>query len=288
PTNPFLRCQRRLRASCLPRAFDAFDPGHGSRSGALAQVFAESATLSPGHPTSNEPITTDSIEPTMAATVAFPAGRPQQCSEQLPMSNVDTLSDQGSGMRISQQSSMILSRLPPQMTTQLFASAFKHAVKAGEALFVAGDRGDGCYRVEQGLVKITVMSDRGEERIIALVGAGEIMGELSLIDHQPRSASAIALCDSTFRYITRQAFEDCTKDDPEIYQGSHGHPGGTPARDRRDPGCRELPVGAGLCCPHAARTRGLYRQGRGSRTHSARPADQRKGPGCHGRGGARE
>src|SRR5215831_4861566 len=191
-------------------------------------------------------------------------------------------------MRILQQSSVILSSLPPQMTPQLFACAFERAVKAGDALFMAGDRGDGCSRVEQGLVKITVMSDRGEERIIALVGAGEIMGELSLIDHQPRSASAIALCDSTFRYITRQAFEDCTKDDPEIYQGSHGHPGGTPARDRRDPGCRELPVGAGLCCPHAARTRGLYRQGRGSWTHSARPADQREGPGCHGRGGARE
>src|SRR6516164_7178122 len=126
------------------------------------------------------------------------------------MSNADTLSDQGSDMRISQRSSMILSRLPPQMTTQLFASAFKHAAKAGEALFVAGD--GGCYRVEQGLVKITVTSDRGEERIIALVGAGEIIGELSLIDHQPRSASAIALCDSTFRYVTRQAFEDCTKD----------------------------------------------------------------------------
>jgi hypothetical protein len=34
----------------------------------------------------------------------------------------------------------------------------------------AGDRGDGCYRVEQGLVRITVTSDWGEERIIALVG----------------------------------------------------------------------------------------------------------------------
>jgi Cyclic nucleotide-binding domain len=134
------------------------------------------------------------------------------------MSNAATLSDHGSGMRISQRSSLILSRLPPQMTTQLFACAFKRAAKAGEALFVAGDRGDGCYRVEQGLVKITVTSDRGEERIIALVGEGEIIGELSLIDHQPRSASAIALCDSTFQYITRQAFEDCTKDDPAIYK----------------------------------------------------------------------
>jgi CRP/FNR family transcriptional regulator len=93
---------------------------------------------------------------------------------------------------------VILSSLP----TQLFACAFERAVKAGEALFLAGDRGDGCYRVEQGLVKITVTSDRGEERIFALVGEGEIIGELSLIDHQPRSASAIALRDSTFRYIT--------------------------------------------------------------------------------------
>lgn len=134
------------------------------------------------------------------------------------MSNADTLSDQGSGMRILQRSSMILSSLPPQMTTQLFACAFKRAAKAGEALFAAGDRGDGCYRVEQGLVKITVTSDRGEERIIALVGEGGIIGELSLIDHQPRSASAVALCDSTFRYITRQAFEDCTKNDLEIYK----------------------------------------------------------------------
>jgi len=105
-----------------------------------------------------------------------------------------------------------------RVRAQLFDCAFKCAAKAGEALFVAGDRGDGCYRVEQGLVKITVTSDRGKERIIALVEEGEIIGELSLIDRQPRSASAIALCDSTLRYITRQAFEDCTKDDPEFYK----------------------------------------------------------------------
>jgi hypothetical protein len=44
PTNPLLSCQR-LRASFLPRASAAFDAGHGSCGGALAQVFGESATL---------------------------------------------------------------------------------------------------------------------------------------------------------------------------------------------------------------------------------------------------
>ena len=193
------------------------------------------------------------------------------------MSNADTLYDQGSGMRVSQRSSLILSRLPPQMTRQLFASASKHAAKAGEALFVAGDRGDGCYRVEQGLVKITVTSDRGEERIIALVGAGEIIGELSLIDHQPRSASAIALCDSTFRYITRQAFEDCTKDDPETYKDLVAI---LAARLRE--------TDEALAAASFLSVRGCVARTLLERTHSARPADQREGPGCHGRGGARE
>ena len=44
-TPPTNRLLQRLRASCLPRALAAFDPGHGSCGGALAQVFAESATL---------------------------------------------------------------------------------------------------------------------------------------------------------------------------------------------------------------------------------------------------
>jgi hypothetical protein len=71
--------------------------------------------------------------------VAFPARLPGRSSpaSSLAMSNADTLSDQGSGMRILQRSSMILSSLPPQMTTQLFACAFKRAAKAGEALFFA-------------------------------------------------------------------------------------------------------------------------------------------------------
>jgi hypothetical protein len=64
PTNRFLRCQR-LRASFLPRAFAGSYPGHGSCGGALAEVFAESATLDRNRPPSNEPITTDWVEPTI-------------------------------------------------------------------------------------------------------------------------------------------------------------------------------------------------------------------------------
>jgi len=42
-----------------------------------------------------------------------------------------------------------------------------HELKAGGVLFAAGDAGDGCYRLDQGLLKVMVASTSGEERIVA-------------------------------------------------------------------------------------------------------------------------
>ena len=63
-------------------------------------------------------------------------------------------------------------------------------------LFIAGDPGDGCYRVEQGLLKVSMISPSGAERILAIVGPGGIVGELSTIDGLPRSASVAAVRES--------------------------------------------------------------------------------------------
>src|ERR1700746_3955958 len=94
----------------------------------------------------------------------------------------------------------ILSRLPEPLSAQLFAAAHPFHLPAGEALFAAGDSGDGCYRLERGLLKVIITSPRGEERILAILGPGEIAGELSIIDRQPRSASVVAIkeCELSF------------------------------------------------------------------------------------------
>jgi Cyclic nucleotide-binding domain len=52
--------------------------------------------------------------------------------------------------------------------------------------------------VDQGLLKVMVASPRGEERIIAILGSGAILGELSMIDGLPRSASVAALRTACF------------------------------------------------------------------------------------------
>ena len=59
-------------------------------------------------------------------------------------------------------------------------------------------------------------SPQGEERIITILGPGSMVGELSMIDGLPRSATVTALEDGAFRFVNREAFDQCVKTHPEI------------------------------------------------------------------------
>src|SRR4029434_6622683 len=82
----------------------------------------------------------------------------------------------------------LLSVFPESLSAKLFDHAQPVKLAADEVLCLAGDPGDGCYRVEQGLLKVTMIAASGAERILAIVGPGAIVGELSTIDGLPRSA----------------------------------------------------------------------------------------------------
>jgi CRP-like cAMP-binding protein len=112
----------------------------------------------------------------------------------------------------------LLSGLPEHLSADLFGSSTSKQLGAEEVLFLAGDAGDGCYRVEDGLLKVTMMSRSGTERILAFLGPGAIVGELSIIDGLPRSASVVAVRNSSLGFLSRAAFEDFAKKHPEIYK----------------------------------------------------------------------
>jgi len=112
----------------------------------------------------------------------------------------------------------LLSGLPEHLSAGLFDSATPAQLSADEVLFLAGDAGDGCYRIEDGLLKVTMVSRAGTERILAFLGPGAIVGELSIIDGLPRSASVIAVRNSALNFISRAAFEDFAKKHPEVYK----------------------------------------------------------------------
>ena len=103
-----------------------------------------------------------------------------------------------------------------RLSASLFEGAASRRLKADEPLFVAGEPGDGCYQLERGLLKVVVTSPRGEERILAMLGPGAIVGELAMLDGGPRSASVFAVRECELRFISRAAFEEKTSRHPEI------------------------------------------------------------------------
>lgn len=109
-----------------------------------------------------------------------------------------------------------LSVLPETLLSTLFEEATERNLREGDVLFRAGDAGDGCYRIQKGLVKIVVASPRGEERILSLLGPGAIVGELSMIDGGPRSASVVAVADCTLSFVSRPRFQKYSEADPEL------------------------------------------------------------------------
>jgi CRP-like cAMP-binding protein len=92
------------------------------------------------------------------------------------------------------------------------------AVSAEQTVFVAGDAGDGCYRVEEGLLKVSVVASGGDERIFAILGPGSFIGELSMIDGAPRSASVFALRESKLSFISRADFDAYGQSNPQLYR----------------------------------------------------------------------
>ena len=112
----------------------------------------------------------------------------------------------------------LLSGLPDHLSASLFNAATPVKLTADETLFTAGDAGDGCYRINDGLLKVTMVSRAGGERILAFLGAGAIVGELALIDGFSRSASVVAVRDAQLSFLSRAAFDEFTKAHPEIYK----------------------------------------------------------------------
>ncbi len=101
---------------------------------------------------------------------------------------------------------------------ELFSGARSIKLAADQILFSAGQEGDACYRVDEGLLKASVTDPDGDERILAMLGPGSVVGELSMIDGAPRSASVTAVRDSRLSSISRVEFENFGRLRPELYR----------------------------------------------------------------------
>lgn len=86
-----------------------------------------------------------------------------------------------------------LDRFPDAERERIEKVGVRRPYKRGAIIFLDGDDGGEVLLIRSGQIKLTVGSVDGRQVMIGIRGPGEIIGEMALIDHSPRSASAFAL-----------------------------------------------------------------------------------------------
>jgi CRP-like cAMP-binding protein len=85
-------------------------------------------------------------------------------------------------------------------------------------IFHAGDPADAVYVVASGRVKVVITSSDGKEFILTVLGAGQVFGEMALLESAPRSASVITLSAVEALAINRTDFQRLLDTNPKISQ----------------------------------------------------------------------
>jgi CRP/FNR family cyclic AMP-dependent transcriptional regulator len=87
--------------------------------------------------------------------------------------------------------------LDPHETQPLLEAMSTVQLGRGEVLFTEGEPGDRLYVIGDGKIKLGRRSTDGRENLLAVLGPGEMFGELSLFDPGPRTLTASAVSDAT-------------------------------------------------------------------------------------------
>jgi CRP-like cAMP-binding protein len=106
--------------------------------------------------------------------------------------------------------------LQPEALDQLCRYTKHSTLKRGAPIFSKGDPGNSLFAVMSGTVKISNSSADGRSAILNLIGAGEIFGEMSVLDGQARSADATANTNCEIFAIDRREFLPFMRSQPEL------------------------------------------------------------------------
>lgn len=86
-------------------------------------------------------------------------------------------------------------------------------------LMTEGDSGESMYVIQSGLVKVFVSDEDGKELVLYEQGAGAVIGDIALLDDEPRSASVSTLEKTSAIMIGKASFIQCLKESPEMGLG---------------------------------------------------------------------
>lgn len=90
---------------------------------------------------------------------------------------------------------------------EILSRARLQNMKKGETLLNQGDDGDLLIILLEGTIRISMATSNGREIVLNYADPGEVLGEIALLDGEPRTASATAVTEGKYLRISRSAFE---------------------------------------------------------------------------------
>jgi CRP/FNR family cyclic AMP-dependent transcriptional regulator len=101
-------------------------------------------------------------------------------------------------------------------TAALLGNAYRRVVSRNSRLFNEGDRSDDAYLIVSGLIKMVKTAADGSETILAIRGAGDVVGELGAMDARPRLVTAIAATESLVARIRSEQLIEVMRTHPDV------------------------------------------------------------------------
>ncbi len=98
----------------------------------------------------------------------------------------------------------------------LMSSMTRTHMERGDVLFHEGDRGDRLYVIAEGKIKLGRTSPDGRENLLAILGPGEMFGELSLFDPGPRTATATAIAETQLLGLGHEQLQEFLTSRPRV------------------------------------------------------------------------
>ena len=89
---------------------------------------------------------------------------------------------------------------------------------AGHLIFARGDQGQDLYVVLSGRVRLSILSIDGRELTFNHAGAGEVFGEIAMLDGKDRTADATAVEETHAMLLNRAALDDLMAAIPDLAQ----------------------------------------------------------------------
>jgi SulP family sulfate permease len=104
----------------------------------------------------------------------------------------------------------------PETLVSLEASMEQRAFKAGETIFAYGELGDELFLIRRGEVRILLPVDESHSHHISTFGRGAFFGEMSFLDSNSRSATAMAYRDTDLYLISRKHFDQFSEEHKKL------------------------------------------------------------------------